>query len=406
MAAIRFGRPAALAVAVLALSLALAAPGAPAAPAPGGMGVLWQTTGGHNATLWCVRWSPDGSMVAAAYFDNVTEVYNATTGRSIARLAPPAPRGRCDGYTPPGCFPMRACAWSPDGRHLAMGGNDKTVTVFWTVNWTVERVFSGHSGSVLTMEFSPDGRFIASGSGTDKVEMDNSADENDVRIWDLALGTQVADLRGHRDGVMEVKWSPDGRQLVSASDDKTLRVWSAANWSLQGELRGHTLGVLCADFSPDGRQLVTGSRDYTVRLWNLSENASGFAQWQKWPAPNCVRSVDWHPGGEYIACSGVDETQLVIRNATTGSVLRTFTESAGTRSAVMSARWSPDGERLAAGAGKEATLRVYAAGRLRPPAAEAIPWWVQPLVVYGTLSWGASILFMYWAWKRMERERR
>jgi WD40 repeat protein len=392
----------------LAISLALAAPGTLAAqPSPAGMGVLWQAAGAHNATLWCVRWSPDGSMVAATYFDNITEVYNSTTGLSLVKLAPPpAPRGRCDGYTPPGCFPMRSCAWSPDGRFIAMGGDDRAVTVFETGSWNVTRVFTGHQGSVLTVEFSPDGRYLASGSGTDKVEMNNAADENDIRIWDLENGTQVADLRGHRDGVMEVKWSPDGKRLVSASDDKALRVWSAANWSLQGELRGHTLGVLCADFSPDGTQLVTGSRDYTVRLWNLSENASGFAQWQKWPAPNCVRSVDWHPGGEYIACSGVDETQLVIRNATTGAVLRTFTESAGTRSAVMSARWSPDGEKLAAGAGKEATLRVYVAGRLRPPAAEAIPWWVQPLVIYGTLSWGFSILFIYWAWRRMERERR
>jgi WD40 repeat protein len=389
------------------LAAALLAPAANAAqPEPALMGVLWQASGAHNATLWCVRWSPDGSMVAAAYFDNITEIFNSTTGRSIARLSPPPQRGRCEGYTPAGCFPLRSVAWSPDGRRIAMGGNDKAVTVFWTGNWTVERVFTGHTASILTTDFSPDGRYIASGSGTDKVEMDNAADENDIRIWDLENGTQVADMRGHRDGVMEVRWSPDGKRLVSASDDKTVRLWRTSNWTLEGELRGHTLGVLCADFSPDGSRLVTGSRDYTVRLWNLTDNASGFAQAQKWPAPNCVRSVDWHPGGDLIACSGVDETLLVVRNATSGVVLRTFTESAGTRSAVMSSRWSPDGERLAAGAGKEATLRVYAAGKLRQPAAEAIPWWVQPLVIYGTLSWGFSILFMYWAWKRMERERR
>jgi len=408
VAAISVVRPAALALALLALSAALApAPAAAAGPSPATMGVLWQASGGHGATLWCVRWSPDGSMLAATYFDNATEVHNSTTGGTVARLVPPpAPRGRCDGYTPPGCFPLRSCAWSPDGLHLAMGGNDKTVTVFGTGTWEVERVFTGHLGSVLTVEFSPDGRYIASGSGTDKVEMDNAADENDIRIWDIAAGTQVADLRGHRDGVMEVRWSPDGARLVSASDDKTVRVWNTSGWSLEGELRGHTLGVLCVDFSPGGDHLVTGSRDYTVRLWNLTGNASGFSQWQRWAAPNCVRSVDWHPGGELIACSGVDETQLVVRNATTGEVLRTFTESAATRSAVMSARWSPDGERLAAGAGKEATLRVYAAGRLESPPPEAVPWWVQPLVVYGTISWGASIAYLYWAWRRKERERR
>lgn len=398
-------------LAVLLLLLVPAAPaalreGSAAGPSPGNMGVQWEAAGGHEATLWCCRWSPDGSMVAATYFDNTTEVYDSTTGQSLARLVPPAPRGRCDGYTPPGCFPMRSCAWSPDGLYLATGGDDRTVTIYEAGAWNVSRVFSGHLGSVLTVDFSPDGRYIASGSGTDKVEMNNAADENAVMVWDLANGTRVADLRGHRDGVMEVKWSADGRRLVSVSDDKTIRVWSTDSWTLEGELRGHTLGVLCVDFSPEGEHIVTGSRDYTVRLWNLTENASGFAQWQKWPAPNCVRSVDWHPGGELIACSGVDETQLCIRNATTGEVLRTFTESIGTRSAVMSTRWSPDGERLAAAAGKEATLRVYAPGKLRGPEPEAIPWWVQPLVVYGTLSWGVSLAFMWWAWRRKERERR
>ena len=408
MVEIRHLRPFPLALAVLAISLAMPAPAASAVqPSPGSMGVLWQTTGGHNATLWCCRWSPDGSMIAATYFDNITEVYNSTTGKSIVRLFPaPAPRGRCDGYTPPGRFPMRSCAWSPDGSHLAMGGDDRTVVVYEVGTWNLSHVFTGHLGSVLTVEFSPDGKYLASGSGTDKVEMNNANDENVVKVWDMANSTLVANLRGHKDGVMEVTWSPDGKRLVSVSDDKTIRVWSAANWSLEGELRGHTLGVLCADFSPDGTRLLTGSRDYTVRLWNITANVSGFAQSQKWSAPNCVRSVDWHPGGAFFACSGVDETQLAIRNATTGVVLRTFTESAATRSAVMSARWSPDGGRLAAGAGKEATLRVYAAGKLKPPATEAVPWWVPRLAVFSVISWAVTIAMLAYAWKRMERERR
>jgi len=376
-------------------------------PEPAGMGVLWQNSTGHDATLWCVRWSPDGSMVAATYFDNTTEVYNSTTGKSIVRLdSLPVSPGRCDGYTPPGHFPMRTCAWSPNGSYLAMGGDDRTVLLYDVGTWKIARAFVGHQGSVLTLEFSPDGRYLASGSGTDKVEMNNANDENVVKVWDVANGTLLGNLKGHRDGVMEVRWSPDGKRLVSVSDDKTIRVWSSANWSLDGELRGHTLGVLCADFSPDGKQLVTGSRDYTVRLWNITANASGFAQAQKWSAPNCVRSVDWHPGGALIASSGVDETLLTIRNATTGVVLRTFTESAATRSAVMSARWSPDGERLAAASGKETTLRVYAAGKLRTPAPEAIPWWVPRVLVYGTISWGVSIAILAYAWKRMEREQR
>ena len=391
------------------LALLLAAPastGMSGAPpiAPGGMGMLWQNNTGHDATLWSVRWSPDGSMISATYFDNTTVVYNSTTGKRIVRIdAPSVPAGRCDGYTPVGDYPMRVSAWSPDGKYLAMGGDDRAVLLYNVSTWDLSKVFTGHRGSVLSLDFSPDGKYLASGSGTDKVEMNNANDENVVKIWDVANSSLVRDLSGHTDGVLEVKWSPDGKVLVSASDDKTVRVWNTANWSLEGLLRGHTLGVLCACFSPDGKMLVTGSRDYTIRLWSL-ENMTQLA---RWTAPNCVRSVDWNPGGRWIAAAGVDEVMLTVRDAANnGTVARTFTESSATRSAVMSARWSPDGRSLAAGSGKDMALRVYTVGKGRPAPAGGIPWWVPKLALYSIISWTGVVLITFAAMRHMERERR
>jgi WD40 repeat protein len=400
------------------LLLSVAAPmgedmAAAAATDPSGMGLAWQNLTGHDATLWSVRWSPDGSKLSATCFDNSTSVYNSTTGELLARIeARPVPAGRCDGYTPPGCFPLRCSAWSPDGSYLAMGGDDRAVLLYNVSDWTLARVLTGHRGSVLTLDFSPDGRYLASGSGTDKVEMNNANDENLVKVWDVENSTLVKDLAGHQDGVMEARWSPDGRRLVSCSDDKTIRVWETSNWSLEAELRGHTLGVLCADFSPDGGTLVTGSRDYTIRLWdldmaNFSRGAkTSIAQMAKWSAPNCVRSVDWHPGGEWIAASGVDTTLLTVRNATTGAVIRTFTESAAARASVMSARWSPDGGALAAGSGKEAAVRVYVFGERSAAASETVPWWVPNMVIYSIISWAGFIVFWVLARRHMEGERR
>jgi WD40 repeat protein len=377
--------------------------GGGSAPDVTSLGVLWQSAGATDATLWSVRWSPDGGMLAATYFDNTTRVFNSTTGNMVAKIEAQAqPAGRCDGFTPAGRYPLRVCAWSPDGKLLAMGGDDRSILIYNVGTWDLARTLKGHRASVLTLDFSPDGRYLASGSGTDKVEMNNVPDENVVRVWDVANGTLFKDLGTHKDGVMEVKWSPDGRTLVSVSDDKSIKVWNAENWTLAGELRGHTLGVLCADFSPNGLMLVTGSRDYTVRLWDLS----GLKPAGKWDAPNCVRSVDWHPGGELIAVSGVDEVMLTVRQASDGVVLRTFTESGKTRSAVMSSRWSPDGKQLASGAGKEATLRVYAFGLSNPAPPPAIPSWLPGLVLYGIFSWTGVLGIGFWGWRRMERDRR
>jgi WD40 repeat protein len=123
-------------------------------------------------------------------------------------------------------------------------------------------------------------------------------------------------------------------------------------------LAGHTLGVLDVAWSPDGTELVSGSRDYKVRRWDYATGNSS----DRYSEVNCVRSVDWHPDGDYFINSGIDEVQLKLRDARTGSAIKSFTEGMGTRSDIMSSRFSPDGNKIAAGAGKEHTLRVYSVG--------------------------------------------
>jgi WD40 repeat protein len=159
---------------------------------------------------------------------------------------------------------------------------------------------------------------------------------------------------------------------------------------LENTLIGHTLGVLDVDFSPDGKWLVSGSRDYKIRTWNAQTGEA----LEKWTEPNCVRSVNWHPEKNIIANSGVDETMLKIRNATTGVILKTFTESADSKSVVMSSRWSPDGSRLAAGAGKEHALRVYAFGVEQENKEEGMPRWLPGTLIFLALvAVGAALIF-------------
>jgi WD40 repeat protein len=77
-------------------------------------------------------------------------------------------------------------------------------------------------------------------------------------------------LRGHTESVTSVSFSPDGTRIVSGSADTTIWLWDAATGQPVGEpLRGHTRWVNSVSFSPDGTRIVSGSRDKTVRLWDV-----------------------------------------------------------------------------------------------------------------------------------------
>ena len=326
------------------------------------LGLLWENKDGHNATLWSVRWSPDGSMIAGTFFDETVTVFDGATGERIVKIGPHGdnPESRCWGSkdcTIDDHLPVRSSAWSPDGKYLAFGGDQTNLYVYHTSNWTLFKTLVGHKGSILSVDWSKDGGLIATGSGTDKVDMHNLP-ENEIRIWNTTTWETEAILTGHQDGVLNARWSPNDTRLASASDDKTIRIWVRGTWELEKTLRGHTLGVLDAAWSPDGKMLVSGSRDYKIRLWDYETGETI----ERYNEANCVRSTDFHPTEDIYANSGVDEVQLKIRDIRTGSVLKSFTDGTASKSDIMSTRWSPDGNNLAAAAGKEHTLRVYSFG--------------------------------------------
>ncbi len=282
-----------------------------------------------EATFWKLAWSPDGTMIAATFFDNKCLILDAEDGTVIEELDMSDHITRCDGFAPEGTLPLRACAFSPDGKWLATGGDDLVVRLFSTEDWHLERTFTGHTGSVLCLDFSPDSRYLASGSGTDKVIPQN-AGENVTRVWDLETGEEAALLQGHRDGVLAVKWNGDGTRIATASDDRTLRIWSFPGGEELLLMKGHTSGLLDVDWSPDGSVLITGSRDYKIKKWNATTGEE-LATWQDY---NCVRSVDVHPNGEIAATSGVDLT-LKVRDMESGLELKVIKDGVEQKAMVM-----------------------------------------------------------------------
>ncbi|MYG08147.1 T9SS type A sorting domain-containing protein, partial [Candidatus Poribacteria bacterium] len=116
---------------------------------------------------------------------------------------------------------------------------------------------TGHTDSVLSVAFSPDGNTLASGGG------------NGLYLWNADTGTLKNTLTGHTGAVWSVTFSPDGKILASASDD-TVLLWDVDTGTLKSTLTGHTDSVLSVAFSPDGNTLASSSSDGTVLLWDIA----------------------------------------------------------------------------------------------------------------------------------------
>ncbi|HVO72226.1 MAG TPA: hypothetical protein VMT24_19380, partial [Aggregatilineaceae bacterium] len=94
-------------------------------------------------------------------------------------------------------------------------------------------------------------------------------DDSTAIVWDATSGVLLRTLAGHTDSVSSATWSPDGTRIVTASLDRTIRVWDAATGNELFVLSGHRDGVTYAAWSPDGARIVTASRDDTAKVWRI-----------------------------------------------------------------------------------------------------------------------------------------
>ncbi|NCR26553.1 MAG: protein kinase [Microcystis aeruginosa LE13-04] len=234
---------------------------------------------------------------------------------------------------------LDSVAYSPDGRYLASGSRDNTIKIWEVATGKELRTLTGHSEIVFSVAYSPDGRYLASGSR-----------DNTIKIWEVATG-KVRTITGHSGWVFSVAYSPDGRYLASGSADKTIKIWEVATGKQLRTLTDHSMTVWSVAYSPDGRYLASGSLDKTIKIWEV---ATGTELRTLTGYSIGVLSVVYSPDGHYLA-SGSNDNTIKIWEVATGKQLRTPT---GHSEVVRSVVYSPDGRYLASGS-QDKTIKIW-----------------------------------------------
>ena len=207
----------------------------------------------------------------------------------------------------------------------------------------------GHTKGIYSVKYSPDGKTLV------------SAGDTTVKLWDVATGKLLRTLQGHTGEVYSVTYSPDGKALASGSADSTVKLWDVATGKLLRTLQGHTDGVSSVSYSPDGKTLVSaGLFDSTVTLWDV---ATGKLQRTLQGHTDGIKSTSYSPDGKTLA-SGSGDNTVKLWDVGTGKLLRTLQGHTGDM--VSSVSYSPDGKTLASAGGYDKTIMIWdvATGKL------------------------------------------
>ncbi|CAE7145379.1 unnamed protein product [Rhizoctonia solani] len=252
---------------------------------------------GHRHYIYSVSYSPLGNLIASASYDETIRLWDTSTCQQW-------------GESLKGDHGFLSVAFSPDAKLIASGcgGSPSSPTGCAVQLWGVQTrkvasaPFKGHTSSVWSVSFSPDGARVVSGSW-----------DNTIRIWDAERGVAITGpLKEHTGVVHSTAFSPDGAQIVSCSSYGTIRFWDTRSGGTVGEpYWGHTGKVYSAAFSPCGTYVASGGEDKTVRLWDVRTGRQVDQSFEEHTSG--VKSVAFSPCGRSIASGSEDRTVIVRR---------------------------------------------------------------------------------------------
>jgi WD40 repeat protein/tetratricopeptide (TPR) repeat protein len=222
---------------------------------------------------------------------------------------------------------VESVAFSPDGKTALSGSQDCTVKWWDLESGRVIKSLEAHSSYVWSVAFSPDGKTALSGSW-----------DSTVKWWDLSSCRVIKSLEAHSSVVLSVAFSPDGKTALSGSGDHTVKWWDLESGRvIKSLVEAHSLPVWFVAFSPDGKTALSGSGDNTVKWWELE---SGRVIKSLEAHSSDVKSVAFSPDGK-TALSGSEDNTVKCWDLESGRVIKSLEAHS---SDVKSVAFSPDGK--------------------------------------------------------------
>jgi WD40 repeat protein len=257
-------------------------------------GVVTEVLRGHTDFIWGVSWRPDGSMIATASWDRTVRIWRTSNMTEIASVS---------------TGDAMCVAWSPSGHQLAIGTTGGSIVIWDPAVQLVVREWPVGS-LVIDAEWSPDGSMLLVGDLIGRVSLYDavsgelldrfvtpvfSNDANGVTwsadgstavsahqdgtiwMWNIDSGEPVRTLAAHGGWARGLDFSPDGWWLATTGMDAKADVWWTANWGLMVPLSEPPRAMWCAEWSPDGTKLAVGSGHYdstamgATYIWRITE---------------------------------------------------------------------------------------------------------------------------------------
>lgn len=276
-------------------------------PAPGSPSVLlwspWTSRlegrlFAHPEGSTTAAFSPDGAVLCLGGNEGAVSFWNLMGGKEERRFSP--------SVSSTSAAAIAELWYGSDGKRLLTGTRRGEISIWRTE--TLERTSTTAApedkSDLQAVAWSPDGSRVAVSAATPELFHPGMLEIRNARTLQVELR-----IAAHDNDIRAIEFSPDGRFLATASHDRTAKLWSVEDWSDPVVLRGHQDFVLSLAFSPDGSRLITGCEDGSCKIWDIGAQEVREMLTLQTHAGK-VTDIAFSPDGQFLATAG---TQATVR---------------------------------------------------------------------------------------------